>query len=271
MAFVDSSGARIFWHEIGQGDPIVLIMGLGCSSALWFRFAPRLARHFRVIMLDNRGVGQTEAPRGATIHRVPDMARDVVRVLDAAGVDKAHVLGFSMGGMIAQQCAIDHATRLRSLTLLATNCGSPYAMLPSWEVQRLLFDRRREKPEQSLRAMRPYVYARATSADRIAEDDAVRIASFPLRSSYDAQLYSLIYWTSYHELPRLRMPTLVMHGTEDLLIPSQNGRLLASRIPGARLVEFPDASHFAHSDQPDAVAKSVIAFCQSVEAGHHRT
>lgn len=146
MALVESSGARIFWHEIGQGDPIVLIMGLGCSSALWFRFAPRLARHFRVIMLDNRGVGQTEAPRGTTIHRVSDMARDVVRVLDAAGVDKAHVLGFSMGGMIAQQCAIEHSARLRSLTLLATNCGNPYAILPNWEVQRLLFDRRSEKP-----------------------------------------------------------------------------------------------------------------------------
>jgi 3-oxoadipate enol-lactonase len=119
--------------------------------------------------------------------------------------------------------------------------------------------------------MRPYVYARATPADRIAEDDAVRIASYPLRSSYDAQLYGLIYRTSYHELPRLRVPTLIMHGTEDLLIPSQNGRLLASRIPGAQLVEVPDASHFAHSDQPDAVAKSVITFCQDVAAGHHRT
>jgi 3-oxoadipate enol-lactonase len=270
MAFVESNGARIYWHEIGQGDPIVLIMGLGCSSALWFRLAPRLARHFRVIMLDNRGVGQTEAPRGATIHRVPEMARDVVRVMDAAGVDKAHVLGFSMGGMIAQQCAIEHAARLRSLNLLATNCGNPYAILPNWEVQRLLFDRRREKPEQSLRAMRPYVYARATSADRVAEDDAVRIASYPLRSSYDAQLYGLIYWTSYHELPRLRMPTLILHGHEDLLIPPQNGRLLASRVPGAQLVELSGASHFAHTDQPDAVAKAVVAFCQDVGAGRQR-
>jgi 3-oxoadipate enol-lactonase len=267
MAFVESGGARIFWHEIGQGEPIVLIMGLGCSSALWFRFAPRLARHFRVIMLDNRGVGQTEAPRGATIYRVPDMARDVIRVMDAAGVDKAHMLGFSMGGMIAQQCAIEHASHLLSLNLLATNCGNPYAILPAWEVQRRLFDRRREKPEQSLRAMRPYVYAQATPAERIAEDDAVRIASYPVRTNYDAQLYGLIYWTSYHELPRVRMPTLVMHGNEDLLIPPQNGRLIASRVSGAKLVEFQGASHFAHTDQPDAVAKTIIDFCRVSGAG----
>ena len=155
MAFVESDGASIYWYEIGQGDPIVLIMGLGCSSALWFRLAPRLARHFRVIMLDNRGVGQTEVLRNATIHRVPDMANDVARVMTAAGVGDAHILGFSMGGMIAQQFAIDHRARTRSLTLLATNCGNPYAILPRWEVQRLLFDRRRESPEQSLKAMRP--------------------------------------------------------------------------------------------------------------------
>jgi 3-oxoadipate enol-lactonase len=267
MAFVDSNGARIFWHEIGQGDPIVLIMGLGCSSALWFRFAPRLARHFRVIMLDNRGVGQTVAPRGTMVHRVPDMAGDVIRVMDAAGVEKAHMLGFSMGGMIAQQCAIDHVARLRSLCLLATNCGNPYAILPEWDVRRLLFHRGREKPEQSLRAMRPYVYARTTSADRIAEDDAVRIASYPMRSGYDAQLYGLIYWTSYLELPRLRVPTLVMHGNDDLLIPPQNGKLIASRIPGAHLIEVSDASHFAHTDQPDTVAKSVIGFCRDAGTG----
>ncbi len=220
MAFVESDGASIYWYEIGQGDPIVLIMGLGCSSALWFRLAPRLARHFRVIMLDNRGVGQTEVLRNATTHRVPDMANDVARVMTAAGVGDAHILGFSMGGMIAQQFAIDHRARTRSLTLLATNCGNPYAILPRWEVQRLLFDRRRESPEQSLRAMRPYVYARATPDERIAEDDAIRIASYPKRASYDAQLYGLIYWTSYFELPRLRAPTLVMHGNEDLLIRS---------------------------------------------------
>ncbi len=270
MAFVESGGARIYWHEIGQGDPIVLIMGLGCSSTLWFRLAPRLARNFRVIMLDNRGVGQTIAPPDATIYRVPDMASDVARVLDAARVGGAHIVGFSMGGMIAQQFAIDHRSRVESLILMSTNCGNPHAILPKWEVQRLLFDRHRETPEQALRAMRHYVYASATPMERIAEDDAIRTASYPLRSSYDAQLYGLIYWTSYFDLPRFRVPTLVMHGNEDLLIPPQNGRMLASRIPGAQLVELAGASHFAHTDQPDAVAAAVTAFCAQSGAASQR-
>jgi 3-oxoadipate enol-lactonase len=252
MAFVVSGDARIYWHEIGQGDPLVLIMGLGCSSAMWFRLAPRLARDFRVIMFDNRGVGQTVAG-SSLVYRVSDMARDVARVMDAAGVGDAHVLGFSMGGMIAQQFAIDHGNRLRSLTLIATNCGNPHAVLPAWEVRQLLFDRRREAPEQSLKAMRPYVYAKSTPVERISEDDAIRIASFPPRSAYDAQLYL--------QLPRLRSPTLVIHGREDQLIPPENGRMVASRIAGAQLVELECASHFAHTDQPDAIADAVSAFC----------
>ena len=263
MAFVETEGASIYWHELGQGEPIVLIMGLGCSSAMWVRLAPRLAGRHRVILLDNRGAGQTKAS-GALVHRVANMARDVAAVLDAAGLRHAHVVGFSMGGMIAQQLAIDHASRVRSLTLLATNCGNPYAKLPAWDVQRLLFDRRRETPEQALNAMRPYVYGRATPEQRIAEDNTVRIASFPPRNAYDAQLYGLLYWTSYFQLPRLRMPTLIIHGLEDQLIPPQNGHLLASRIPGAELVEITGASHFAHTDNPEAVVEAVTTFVARV-------
>jgi 3-oxoadipate enol-lactonase len=270
MAFAESRGARIYWHEIGQGEPIVLIMGLGCSSALWFRLAPRLARCFRVIMLDNRGVGRTETPRSSLVHRVSDMAHDVARVMDAADASGAHIVGFSMGGMIAQQFAIDYRARVQSLTLLATNCGNPYAILPALEVQQLLFDRGRKTPEQALRAMRQYVYSPDTPIERIAEDDAIRIANYPVRSGCDAQLYGLIYWTSYFDLPRIRVPTLVMHGIEDLLIPPQNGRMLASRVPGAQLVELAGASHFAHTDQPDAVAAAVTAFCVQSGAASQR-
>ena len=122
MAVVEHDGARIHWYEMGQGEPIVLIMGLGCSAAMWFRLAPRLARHYRVIMLDNRGSGRTEV-RYFVTHRITSMARDVAAVLDAAGERTAHVLGFSMGGMIAQQLAISAPDRLRSLILLSTHCG----------------------------------------------------------------------------------------------------------------------------------------------------
>ena len=259
MAFVEHYGATIYWHELGEGEPIVLVMGLGCSSAMWFRLATRLARTHRVIMLDNRGAGLTQV-KYYMVHRVTAMAHDIVAVMNAAGVEHAHVVGFSMGGMISQQLAIDRPERVRTLTLLATNCGNPYAILAAPTVRNMLFSRGLQTPQQSLRLLRPYVYARDTPEERIAEDEAVRLAHYPDRRAYDAQLYGLLYWTSYFGLPSLRMPTLVIHGLEDRLIPPQNGRMLAARIPGAELLEIPDASHFAHTDKPDMIAHAVIQF-----------
>ena len=271
MAFVEHNGASIYWHELGlelgqelgqelgKREPIVLGMGLGCSSAMWFRLATRLARRHRVIMLDNRGIGLTEV-KYYMVHRITTMAQDIAAVMNAAGVECAHVVGFSMGGMICQQLAIDQPDRVRSLILLGTNCGNPYAVLATPEVRNLLFSHGRLTPQESLQRMRPYVYAQSTPDDRIAEDHVVRLANYPVRRAYNAQLYGMLYWTSYFDLPRLRLPTLVIHGLEDLLVPPQNGRLLAARIPGAELVELASASHFAHTDRPDTIADTVTQF-----------
>ncbi len=259
MAFVDHAGARIHWSSLGKGEPLVLIMGLGCTSAMWFRLAPRLAKRHRVILLDNRGVGQTEA-RHFVVHRVSTMAADVAVVLDAAGEDSAHVLGLSMGGMIAQQFAIDYPGRVRTLTLMATNCGGAHAVLAQPHVWQMLFSKGSASPEDSLAAMRPYTYAAGTPDVVIEEDSLVRLADYPTVRGYRAQLYGLLGWSSYHRLPGLRCPTLLMHGVEDRLIPPENARVLASRIPGAQLIELESASHWLHSDQTARTAEAVQAF-----------
>lgn len=247
MAFVDRQDARIYWNSLGQGEPVVLIMGLGCSSAMWFRIAPHLARTHRVILLDNRGSGQTQT-RSALVHRVPVMAADVAAVLDAAGEHSAHVVGFSMGGMIAQQFTVDHPGRVRSLTLLGTHPGSPWAIQACGPVLQLLFAKAHMSAEQSLRQMRPHTYGRHTPDALFEEDALVRLANAPTARDYQAQLYGLIYWSVYSKLPTITAPTLVMHGLQDALIPAQNGRLIASRIPGARLVDLPHASHWLMTD-----------------------
>ena len=259
MAFVDRDGARIHWRSLGKGEPLVLIMGLGCTSAMWFRLAPRLARRHRVILLDNRGVGQTEV-RHFVVHRVSTMAADVAVVLDAAGETSAHVLGLSMGGMIAQQFAADFPDRVRSLTLMATNCGGAHAVLAERPIWQLLFDRGERSPENSLAAMRPYTYARGTPDQVVEEDHLVRLADYPTLRGYQAQLYGLMGWSSYYRLPHLRCPTLLLHGMEDRLIPPANAHLLAERIPGARLIEIEGASHWLHSDQTVRTAEEVQTF-----------
>ncbi len=274
MPFAENAGARIHWHALGQGKPLVLIMGLGCCSAMWFRLAPRLARRHRVILLDNRGAGQTEAPRFALVHRVTSMAADVAAVLDAAGERSAHVLGLSMGGMIAQQFALDFPQRLRSLILAATNCGGARAILPEPHVWRMLFSKSNSHSEHAnrlaLAAMQPYTYAASTPASRIEEDHFVRLDKPPTQRGYQAQLYGLLGWTSYSRLAEIKRPTLVLHGVEDQLIPPANGRLLAARIAHARHVEIDDASHWLHSDQPERVTQCVGEFIAAQRDGAER-
>ncbi|MGA1316709.1 MAG: alpha/beta fold hydrolase [Rubrivivax sp.] len=247
MPYVQRPDARIHWTSLGQGEPVVLVMGLGCSSAMWFRIAPLLARTHRVILLDNRGSGLTRVPF-FVVHRVSSMAADIAAVLDAAGERSAHVVGFSMGGMISQQFAVDFPERVRTLSLLGTHSGGPWAVQATAQVRKLLFDKAHLSAEDSLRAMRPYTYARETPDALFEEDALLRIAHQPTARDYRAQLYGLIYWSAYLQLPRLQMPALVMHGLQDALIPPDNARVLVQRLPKATLVEIREASHWLTTD-----------------------
>jgi len=104
MPFVENAGARIYWDEEGQGAPVLLIMGLGYPSQMWYRTRPLLAERYRTIAFDNRGVGRSDVPAGP--YPIPLMASDAAAVIDAAGVESAHIYGVSMGGMIAQEFAL---------------------------------------------------------------------------------------------------------------------------------------------------------------------
>jgi pimeloyl-ACP methyl ester carboxylesterase len=167
-----------------------------------------------------------------------------------------------MGGMIAQQFALDFAERVRSLALLATHSGGIWAVQASAEVRHLLFSKDRLSHEEGLRAMRPYTYARETPDAVFDEDALVRLADEPSPRGYQAQLYGLIGWSAYLELPRIACPTLVMHGLQDELILPANGRILAERIRGARLIELAAASHWLMTDQTDAVVAALRAHIQ---------
>ena len=259
MARVEHAGASIHWTSVGSGEPLLMLMGLGCSSAMWFRLAPLLAQRYRVVLMDNRGVGRTEV-RHYVVHRVSTMAGDVAAVLDAAGEASAHVLGFSMGGMIAQEFALTFPQRLRSLILMATHCGGSTAVLPPSDVWRLLFDKGRMTPEQNLHVMRPHTYHPSTEQRLVDEDHAVRLDSWPEPRGYLAQLYGLMGWSSYSRLARVRSPTLVMHGRDDRLIPADNADILARAIPATRLVKLDDASHMIATDQLARTGAEINSF-----------
>jgi 3-oxoadipate enol-lactonase len=254
MPFVERGLARIWWNASSNTDgreAVVLLMGLGCSCDMWFRVAPELAPGYRVIVIDNRGVGRTKVRDAVVVHRIDAMADDVAAALDDAGESSAHVVGFSMGGMVAQQFALSYPGRTRSLALLGTHAGAVHSVKAQDAVVRLLFEKSLASPEHSLHALRPYVYARRTRDERIGEDHAVRLDYYPTAHGYRAQLHGIMAWSAFRRLDRIRAPTLVVHGVEDGLIPVANGRMLAERIPGARLEELDDASHWLMTDQTD--------------------
>lgn len=265
MPFVENRGARIYWDEQGEGAPVLLLMGLGYPSAMWYRTRPALAAHFRTIAVDNRGTGRSDVPAGP--YAIELMASDAAAALDAAGVESAHVYGISMGGMIAQEFALQYPVRVRSLILGCTAPGGPEAERAEPEARDLLMGRHNLDAEQAAQAAIPFIYDASTPRERIEEDLAVRRPWFPRREAYLAQLQGILAWEACSRLPQIKAPTLVLHGEHDRLVPPRNGELIAARIPGARLVRLRHASHIFSTDQPAAAQQAVLDFLAQQPAG----
>jgi 3-oxoadipate enol-lactonase len=260
MAFVENLGTKIYWDEQGQGAPILLIMGLGYASAMWHRMRPALSQHFRTIAFDNRGVGLSDVPAGP--YSIAIMASDAAAVLEAAGIDRAHVFGVSMGGMIAQEFALQYPAKTRRLILGCTAAGGPSAVRAESKVADVL--RARDlTPEQAREAIIPYIYDAATPRTKIDEDTAVRRRWLPTPAAYFAQLQAAVTFESYSRLDQITAPTLVIHGKSDALVPAGNGQLIAERIPGAKLVLLDHASHLFLTDQTEAAHKEILDFLSS--------
>lgn len=258
MPLVENRGARIYWDEQGQGAPVLLIMGLGYSSCMWHRTRPTLAAHYKTIAFDNRGVGRSDVPSGP--YPMALMASDAAAVLDAAGIESVHVLGVSMGGMIAQEFALQFPNRVRSLILGCTTAGGPTVVRAEREATQLLMGRDKMSPEQAAEAAVPFIYHSATAREQIDEDIAIRRPWFPQAQAYAAQLQGILAWEAYSRLSAIAAPTLVIHGECDRLVPPGNAKLIAERIAGAKLVIIPQASHLFLTDQTEAAHRAILEF-----------
>jgi 3-oxoadipate enol-lactonase len=257
MPFTENDGVKIYWDAQGDGAPVLLIMGLGWPSSAWYRTRPVLNEHYRTIAFDNRGVGQSDVPPGP--YTMAQMAADAAAVLKAANVNTAHILGVSMGGMIAQEFALQYPQRVRSLTLGCTASGGPNAVQASPEIIGVLMSRGLD-PEAFAAAINPFIYDAGTSQTRRDEDLAARRKWFPTAEGYFAQLQAIIGWEAYSRLSQIQAPTLVVHGENDRLVPPENAKLISGRIPGAKLVMIPHASHVFNTDQPEAAHAVILEF-----------
>jgi pimeloyl-ACP methyl ester carboxylesterase len=258
MPYATSSGTRIFWEEAGAGEPLLLIMGLGYSHEMWHRTLPVVSARYRTILFDNRGVGKSDVPPGA--YSVAQMAADAAAVLDAAGIARAHVFGVSMGGMIAQEFALNYPERVNRLVLGCTACGGPNSVSAERKVLDILMARATMTPDEGAEAMVPYIYDASTPRQRIDEDLAIRRLNYPQAAGYMGQVQAILAWSTFDRLAGIRAPTLIIHGETDQLVPPENARILAQHIAGSRLVMLPHASHIFVTDQPEASHREVLAF-----------
>jgi pimeloyl-ACP methyl ester carboxylesterase len=264
MATAPDGRTSLYWESAADGEPVLLIMGLGLSGGAWWRTVPVLARRLRVITFDNRGVGRSRAFSYA--YTTEALADDAVSVLDAVGLERAHVYGLSLGGMVAQQLALRHPDRVRSLVLGATTPGGPRAARADAEVAAFFRRRLRMRAPEAARESVPFNYGprcRTEHHERIEEDIAQRLAHPFDERAYRAQMFAAGLHNCYGRLSRIGAPTLVVHGRHDRVIPVANAELLAERIPGARLRILEDSGHLYPTEEPE-VDDEIGAFLEGL-------
>ncbi|MHB8896432.1 MAG: alpha/beta fold hydrolase [Candidatus Geothermincolia bacterium] len=228
----------------GSGPPLVLIMGLTATMDWWDpAFLEALARDHTVVVFDNRGAGRTVCLEGE--FTIEQFADDTAGLMDALGIEEASVLGYSMGGMIAQELALRHSGRVDNLVLYATYCGGNESVFGDKEVLMRLVDRSGTVDDLIERFLTLMFSREWITSNRDLLADFKRRYLLAPTSDHAAtrQFVATVKFNASDRIATLRVPTMVVCGARDILIPPQNSRLIASKIPGAKLKEYPEAGH----------------------------
>ncbi len=261
MATTYAPGFRMDYDVQGSGAALLLVNGLGSDRKEWLFQVPAFAPHFRVITFDNRGAGESEVPAGP--YTTAQMADDAAALLAFLGVERAHVLGVSLGGMIAQELALRHPSLVDRLVLACTTPGGDATERPSREALASFIRTPGEDPEAELRRTIPFLYGERYRRENPGEIEAFirrRLASPVSLEGQASQLAAAIGHAAGERLRAVRAETLVIAGTADLLVPPVNSRRIAERIPGARLVLLPGAPHRLFAENAEAFNREVLSF-----------
>jgi pimeloyl-ACP methyl ester carboxylesterase len=254
---------NLCYNVRGDGQPLIVITGFASTQTSLFGLARALAKHYRVVTLDNRGIGGSDKPTGP--YSMSMMAGDTIGLMDYLGVEKAHIMGGSMGGMIAQEMAIDYPQRLDKLILFSTSANAQWLLdlaevaVPNWN---------RSRSDIASADLRKLIGAMAS---RTSDHPLYRLVLLPLATLQVrlgrldgpgpvGQLEAMMTHNVLDRLHLIQAPTLVLTGSKDRLIPSQSSEALASRITGAKLISIDGGSHVVAAEKYGRFKKEVLGF-----------
>ncbi len=276
------NGAEIYYELKGRGFPLVMIMGLGANIDWWpSKLLDKLAGHYQVLVFDNRGAGRSDVTEES--YSIEMFARDTVELMDWTGMERAHVFGISMGGMIAQELALSYPERVERLVLGCTNCGPGHSVSAPPEVlgllvqappqHRHLFQVAVSAPPEVLSLLvqappPPEDILKILFPEEFINNNRVEIEEFTRRylaapistGAYVRQVGAILGFDSFDRMARIAVPTLVVTGDRDILIPPENSEILVQRIPGARLVFLGGCGHGFMAQVPDRVFEVLREF-----------
>jgi pimeloyl-ACP methyl ester carboxylesterase len=267
MQYATNDGVDIAYERDGPPDAetVVFVEGIGYGRWMWLWQQEALVEEYQTIVLDNRGTGDSDEPEGPYTMR--QMAGDLEAVLDHAGVEQAHVVGASMGGMIAQQYALEY-DRAQSLTLMCTSPGGPEAEPVPEETQQRMFDVPDDLDERALRRykMQPALSERfvETHEDLIERIIDWRIDSDASDQALEWQGAAVQAHNVSDRLGEIAEPCLVIHGTADKVVPYENGKLLARGLPNADFVTVHDGPHLLFIEEYERVNTQIREFIDDV-------
>jgi len=240
----------------GEGPPLLMIMGLTANLDWWPpELLEALEKRYRLILFDNRCAGRT--PPGDGPFTMRQFARDTAGLMEALGVERAHVMGVSMGGMVAQELALNHPEKVDRLVLCCTFCGGVHAAMPGAGVL-VKMARRSPDPEVQARRALSVLFSEEWLSEHTDtfENFLGRVSkAYMTPENARRQLGAVLRFNTYGRLGGIDVPTLIMCGSDDILVLPRNSRILASRMPDSRLREFTGAGHgFIHQCHEDVVA-----------------
>ncbi len=265
MTLIQVGDIELDYERSGSGEPLLAIMGMSGTALHWGEaFLEPLREHFEVIAYDHRGVGASSRLEGPIT--IGDMARDAAGLLDALGVGSAHVLGISMGGMVAQELVLQRPDLVRTLVIGCSYCGGPGSALMGPDVLARLSEAMLSGDRE--RALRAGWEANISPARRDDEDLYARFLAVAARRAVPvpvimAQMQAAAAHDTNSRLGEIRAPTLVIHGTEDEMLPVQNGPLIASLIPASTLEVLDGVGHMFFWECPQESAQLISAHALS--------